>query len=235
MVDVAILITVSVINILLAFIVVSRNYKSKANRLYGLMVLSVIFWSICNFLTNTVTQFSLSLIINRVSFAAGYLMALSVWFFSINFPYSIKVNKYQKSLVWIISPIVVILSLTSVFVETVNYNPEKQITDITPGALYYLYVLAAMFLLGTAAVNFIKVYRSNLTTNVARRQLIYTAIGIVCTFLWILMTAAVVPLVTGDWTISRYASLGTIFLVSFIAYAIVKHRLFDIPDAETGY
>lgn len=228
MVDVVILLAVSAINLILAFIVVGRNYKSRANRLYGVMVMSVIFWSICNFLTNTITSYQASLQINRVAFAAGYLMALSVWFFSFNFPYAIKIKRYQKIAVWIISPLVVVLSLTPAFVETVAYNEQKFITDIKPGTLYYFYIASAVFLLGAAAVNFVSVYRSKTTTSVARRQLIYSAIGIASTFVWILATAAVIPLITGDWTISRYASLGTVFLVSFIAYAIIKHRLFDI-------
>jgi len=217
-----------VTNTVLGATVLSRNIKNKINRLYTLLAITVMCWTTANYFTNHVHGHVTQLIVNRVSFALGLILAAVVWVFSLYFPKKIAEHNTQRRIAYILLPIAVALSSTSFIVNDVIYRPEKALTDVTTGSLYLIYVFTALIFFTFLFINFHQAFKSKATGVIERQQIVYSAIGILLTFVWILLTTAVIPSITNDWGISKIGIIGSLFLVTFIGYAIIRHKLFDI-------
>jgi signal transduction histidine kinase len=226
MLDTILLIIVVIINVILITVVLFRDVKSKINRLYVLVAGTLIVWSIANYFTNHVSTYGAQLFTNRLAFAAGFLIAASVWLFSSNFPRKLIDVKYQNTFAVIMLPTVLVLCFTPLIIARTSYRVQDEVTDIIAGSLYPIYLIGVGGFFGLVAYNF---YRSSRNADrVTRAQIFYISAGILSTFLWIAGTSAIVPAVTGDWEISKYGGIGSVLLISLTAYAIIKHGLFDI-------
>src|SRR3990167_5302617 len=217
-----------VTNSALAVTVLSRNTKNKINRLYASLAFTVMCWTTANYFTNHVEGHGTQLIVNRISFIAGLMLSAVVWVFSLFFPYKVSEHQRQRLFAYIILPVTVILSSTSAIVSDVVYRPEKQITDVITGSFYLIYVVTALIFFVFLFFNFRQAYRAKTATTTEKQQIIFSATGVLLTFIWILLTTAVIPSITNDWSISKIGIIGSLFLVSFIGYAIIRHKLFDI-------
>jgi len=221
------LVVVIIVNLLLAILVLSRNVHSRVNRLYGLLSLMVIVWSVANFLSNENTTHGRLVFANRLALTAGLWLVAAVWIFVVHFPVKRR-HRVQTVFAAIVLPIVSMLTLfTPYIVADVTFNATKQVGDILTGSLYTIYVALLVIFLILTFRNFYTAYRLK-SDRLTRQQITSAAVGIILGFLWILITSAIIPALTGDWTVSKLGILGSLFMVGFIAYAIVRHRLFDI-------
>jgi len=59
-------------------------------------------------------------------------------------------------------------------------------------------------------------------------QIRFIRYGVILSFIFGLLTNAIIPYIAQDWTLARSGPFLTVFLVSLISYAIVRHKLFDI-------
>lgn len=229
MLDLIVLITVIVVNVLFVLLVLSRNARKTQNILYALMIFLLIVWSTINYFTNHVTNYTAQLYLNRFSFASALILIVSVWLFSVYFPRRIEKYSMQRVVgIGLILPVFFLMALSTYMVASVSYSAEREVTDVQTGPLYGLYVVSVLIFLLFIVKNFYSAYRSKQTDNRSRQQIIYTAVGIIFTFVWSVVTTTIWPQITGDWVVSKLGIAGSLFLGSFIGVAIVKHKLFDI-------
>lgn len=125
-------------------------------------------------------------------------------------------------------PVLLVTAFTGLMVKSVDYDVSKQVTNIISGPIYPVYILVTLVILSFISKNFYKAYHSPQANSLSRQQILYTAFGIIFTFIWSLVTTTIWPQVTGDWQISKFGIIGSIFLGSFIGVAIIRHKLFDI-------
>ncbi len=227
MLDLVALLLVVFVNAALALLVLSRNTKNIVNRLYSLLALAVIAWSSFNYFSNHVKTYQVQLIINRLAFTSGFVLLIVVWFFSLYFPKRLQNNRKQKKLVLLCAPIILVLTMTNLVIEKVTYRPERDLTEIIPGSLYAIYIAGVIFL-AVFLVGNLYTARKTSKTFTMRQQVVFVGAGILLTFLWILLSSAVLPAITNNWGISKLGTLGSLSLVGLTAYAVVKHKLFDI-------
>lgn len=214
---------------LLGLLVVVRNRRNITFRLFGVLTLAAILWFVANYFTNHVSGYSAQLFANKLSLFVGFLLISAVWLLSLYFPRKLSEHIWQRRIAAVIVPLLLFVTLfTNGIVASTVYRPDKKITDINTGNLYYFYVLSAAIFFGFLAYNFFKSYRSRELNRIQKQQVLYAAIGLVLAFAWAVLTAVVIPSVTGNWEISKYGAVGGWFIVSFVSYAIVRHKLFDI-------
>lgn len=99
-------------------------------------------------------------------------------------------------------------------------------TDILPGPMYNLYTVVVLLLLGFAARVYIK-NRKHADT-IQRLQSRFMAFGLLISFFWALTFSVILPLFVTTWVTAKVGPVGTIFFVGATAYAIVRHKLFDV-------
>lgn len=214
---------------LLGLTIVARNLRNQTLQLFGLLTLTAISWFVTNYLTNHVSGYSNQLFFNKLSLFVGFLLILSVWLLSLYFPKKLVKHRIQRVIAWILTPLLLFVTLfTNQVVSSVVYVPEKMLTDINTGNLYIFYVVVAVIFFGFLAFNFYNSFKSPKLNSLEKQQVLFAAIGLLLSFAWSILTAAVIPSISGNWEISKYGAIGSWFIVSFVSYAIVRHKLFDI-------
>jgi signal transduction histidine kinase len=213
-----------VLNVLIGFSVVARNYKDKSNLIFGGFITSGMGWAILNYMSNNGSHTS-KLIGNRGAFTAGLCAMILLWFFSQFYPHRRHRSRFQSA-VLLLSPLAIIVSTTPLLVASFQDQPNKGVTSIVPGPAYlpFLIYLATVFVL--AIVNFRKSAKSAKGSLKQRIELIYIGIG--ASFIWGLMLSAALPFFTNNWSAAKYGPFGLLFLTGSIFYALTKHQLFDV-------
>ncbi len=216
--------TVAILNLTLGLFVFTRNPRSPQNRAFAFFAVMVSLWGCSNFLSNVGAPES-KLFFNRFSYTVAMLSILALLIFSLLWPKRSSFRLKDKISIFI-APIFFVLSLTPMVVMNYVVRPGQQATDIESGPLYLVFVGYIVLIFIFACVNFRKMYMQSNVMDKTRIQ--FTSIGIGLSFTWVVITSAIVPYFTGDWDLSMLGPLGTIIMIAAIAYAIIRHRLFDI-------
>ena len=229
MTDLIVLLIATFVTGILGAVVLLRNHRDTTYRLFSFLTLMAILWGFTNYATNHVSGYQTQLFANKLSLAVGFLLIQAIWLLSLYFPRRTGAHRTQKLASLIVAPILLFLTLfTNYIVTSVIYVPSKKITNITTGSLYYFYVFAAALFFLYLIQNFRKAYTAQNVTRLQRQQILYASIGLLLSFLWIILTAAVIPSVTHNWEISKFGTIGALFTVIFISFSIIRHQLFDI-------
>jgi signal transduction histidine kinase len=136
-------------------------------------------------------------------------------------------GKFWDGLLSAIGVVVALLSLTSWVSGEVSKVGDA--LHFSVGSILFLYILAIGTFIFLLLRTFLKIIHR--TRGREKMQAIYILVGFTVTPLLALITNAIIPSITHSW---HSASLGpsfTVLLVGTIAYAIIKHRLFDIRSA----
>ncbi len=229
MLELVVLLVSIVAMAVLGLLVLVRNRHYITYQLFGLLTLTAILWFIANYFTNHINGYGPQLFVNKLSLFVGFLLISAVWMLSLYFPRKLSQHVWQRRIALILIPLLLFVTLfTRGIVASTVYRPDKKLTEINAGSLYYFYVLSAAIFFGFLAFNFYKSYKSRELNRVQKQQVLYAAIGLLLSFAWSVATAVVIPSITGNWEISKFGAVGSWFIVSFVSYAIIRHKLFDI-------
>ena len=224
-----ILIITSAVNVGVLLMVLSRK-TSETNilsvRIFTSSIVSLLAWSTFNYLADHASMLSDALFWTKATFPAALLMGLSIVFFSITFP--VKSENYQKT-ISLYAFLVVIFSIASMgdsIIKSVTLVESVGISQVEVGYLYPAIVFMYLTFIGHSTYNFVKSHRS--LQGRQKSQVTCVLIGWT-TFLSIaVMTNAVLPLITGNANWSKFGPLGSVLMVIFISYAIIRHQFLDI-------
>ncbi len=219
-----ILLFVVIINLLLGLFVFARNPKSKVNIIFLVLVVNVCLWSISSYLTDNASSEIARLYFAKAAFVFPVLFSGSLVIFSKVFPVNSSYRMRDLLFPLIITLFGVFISITNLVVAGINLRNDG--TDILPGTMYNAYTLVVVSLFAIATYNYIKAMRHS--NAMQRMQAKYFALGLFISFFWALIFNAILPLVLTSFVTAKIGPLGTVFLVSMTAYAIIRHKLFDV-------
>lgn len=219
-----VLLFVIIINVLLGLFVFVRNVRSKVNILFLSMVVNICLWSISSFLTDNANGEMLRLFFGKGAFVFPVLFTGSLVIFSLLFPVDQKFKPRQIIAPFVLTLIGVIFSVTNLVVAGVNIRPDG--TDILPGPMYNVYTLIVVGLFAMATRNYIRGIRQ--ANAIQKMQAKFFAFGLTISFMWALLFNVLLPIYITSFVTAKYGPVGTVALVGFTAYAIVKHKLFDV-------
>ncbi len=186
----------------------------------------VTVWIISSFITDYYHGADLSLndIANRVAYVAGLSAVIAAVWFTYFFPARQEVPSREVLAVLIFSGVLLLLSPTDYIAGTVYL--DEGMLHFHAGVLSWLYVLGAFSGIGLIIRNLI---RSTKNVDVRRRQQVRLVTAAFCaTAVLALSLNVIIPLFGLGWSTTRLGPLSTLVLVGVIAYAMIKHQLFDM-------
>lgn len=210
-------------NSFLGLMILLRNPRSTTNRLFFALVICCILWMISSFLTDN-APIEQRLWWGKLAFVFPIFVTLCLALLSKVFPINTKSSKNLPIKLFGLAAVGVIISLTDLVVNGMQVKANG--TDLTPGPLYFGFVIIIVLILAYAIRNQIKTRGILTKSQKVQSQLIIT--GFVLGFLWVLATNVLLPLVQASWQTTNIGPFGTVIFIAFTAYAIIRYRMFDI-------
>lgn len=224
MIDLIVLIACNIANLLLGLSILLRNPRGKVNKAFALLSFSIIFWTTCNFLADTMPT-GVDLFC-RLTFIGGTLIAFSILKLSEHFPNEgIYTNKLINKLQLSFSIIITGLSLSPWIIASAN--PGSLGAELIVGPLYFVYIIYIVQALFVMLYNF-RIQIKESYSALQRNQIHLILAGLLLYAFFAIGSNLLLPLVVDNWTSSRFGPVFSFFLVGLTAYAIIRHRLFDI-------
>lgn len=225
------LLIMTIANFILAFLIYFRSSRTKANLFYSLVVSSAAFWTFCMFMFRSVDG-ELLKIWSVVLWAATIPIVYFFLYFSLNFPHEQKIKPYLHFLIGFPS--------LAAFLIVIHFGILKQALFIDgykgfifslPNFYFYSFYIIIYF-----AVSFIILFSKYLqiADKYLRAQLFFVTIGSLISALAGVIFGIFLPL-AGNFKLYWLSPGLTVALTVFVAYAILKHRLFKVKVIITEF
>lgn len=225
-------ILIIVANFLLGVFCLLRNPKKLLNINFFVFTTVTSLWIAANYFGSTVDNTAIADLLVKLDFALGVLVA------NLFLILTCTIGSINKKYLLIVCSIT--LPITVVLMGLVETNQVIGIIHSTEGIrteskgilnIIYQFVLAGYVVAGIAILT-LKRRRSR---GLERDQISIMLLGLFVTSVFILVTNLILPMVVNSTelltNIQRLSYSGIVFFIAMTAYAIVKHRLFDIRAA----
>lgn len=210
--------------LLIATTVLLRNSQNKVNRSFAFLDLSIVGWLLSLFVADTVSSESVALLALRIGLAVSVLMAFLFLLFSFIFTHQ-KLPNYIKYVANLLLLVFVPLSLTPIIVPSVSIGETgAQIGEVTLFYTLHTLVLALFFIVGLVTI-----YRYRRSANgLEKQQIRLLTIAILFAFITNVVTGFILELLDFVGAGNLVGTFSLFIFSAITAYAIVKHKLFDI-------
>lgn len=204
-----------------------KNRTGKDSKIFALLITTVLAWIIPNYFADA--DVPRALFWSRLTYAGSSTIAFSILLFSQHFLFDKLLPKFIRIITYIIPGIFVIISMTNLIVAQIEIFSWG--TNIVPGILnfsYPIFFFAYMFL-----SMFIIFKKHKESTGVQKIQLRSVMIGILISLIIAYLTNSLSFYITGNYQLAAYGPYATLVMIAFIAYAIIKDKLFDLKLIAT--
>lgn len=173
-----------------------------------------------------------SLFFTRLAFSAIALTTLFVYLFSKVFPlaqdskekFQIKLNLFDLIVFVIVLALSVIASTTNLMVTDINI--VKNIAQPIYGSFYLVNLLIVG---GTGVVSIFNIWKKlQKSEGIQKEQVRYVLAGLAITAIFLFITNAFIPLVTGSSFSSQFGPISLTIFATFTSISILKYRLYDL-------
>ena len=222
---VPILSLVIILNFIIGIIILSRGFKNKVNFLFGLISVGVSLWA-AGILGFYLIKIPLDYLWIIETHSSAAFIAVIFLLFTFNFP-TLLTKKIYIRLMPLIPFSIIIYYLF--FTKDIIGNVNGVNYEIHSGYIFYSLFVMLCFFIGYFAL-FLQYKKSS--NDEQRIQVKYVLGGAILSSI----LASISDLMLPYFGIFEYNWLGpifTFFLVGTIAYAILKHHLFDIKVIAT--
>jgi len=218
------LLVASFISLILAILILSKNYKKEANVAYFLFVVWTFLWGIGIAMFRFENEISRMFFWNREFIIAASLIANGLLHLSFVFP------EKKDSFGWVKR---ILIYFPSILVAIGVFIPNLFIKDIIVqswgnesilGSGYWFYGLYFSIFSIWTLINFFKHYREKI--GKAKKQIAYMIVGIIIS-LFIGGIFDLLLILLGNYKFVWVGPNASFVMVIFIGYAIVKHQLLD--------
>jgi signal transduction histidine kinase len=202
-----------------------NNTKSAKNKFFALTSLLIVLWLTFLFIGDTTTSLPVALWALRFGLFFGQLVFLAFYLFALEFPFKTHPGMLAR-LVWSL-PIIVssVALLTPLGVQSVSIKDF----GVQPEAIGPLY--ASSDLLGVAylLVSIWVLYKNRRKASAQQRsQINLVLMGLTVAIAANVFSGIIVTLLRVDATYIWIGSFSLFIFSLFVAYAIIRHRLFDV-------
>ncbi|HEX5797623.1 MAG TPA: ATP-binding protein [Candidatus Saccharimonadales bacterium] len=223
MLEIVVLVFSSVINVLLGMVVYLKNPRSATSRFFALLTASFALWSWASYFSVNPIFFSQLFWVRLVIMLAAFL-CLSVFLTFTTFPArSIEGNRLISKLAVVYALFVMVVSQTPMI-----FIADRQDNPVPNFGIVFFAILVILFL-GGGIFNLFNKYRQS--EGNTRDQIRFVILGLIGSFSLIFLTNFMLVIF---FDIRSLIPLGPAFTLIFsisMAYAIIRHKLFDIKRA----
>lgn len=210
-------------NIVLGALVLAKNPHAKLNRYFALFAVTLGLWSTTNYISLHPVFFS-QLMWIRIVMALVAFMMLFMTLLANTFPTGQPFKQWiERAFPWM-AVIASITALSPFLFPKVSYAGGQIQPVPGPGMVLFLpFILLMLFY--SISVLVIKLRRLK---GIAKEYVRYGLIGIVATFVLLLLSNFIVVLAFHSSILVPFSPLITLVFTASFAYGIVRRRLFDI-------
>lgn len=215
----------------LGIVVFESDKKSATTRAFLLFAILTVLWSVANFFTTQISDPAVAVKVVRVSIFLALWHAFT--FFNLFYIFPAKrvrhADKYY-TLVLIVGAVSLILLLTPLAIRAVVETGTVTRAENGPGIIAFA-LLALFFVVGGL---YLLAHKFILSKGSARVPYAYMLGGAVGTFALLLAFNLALPAFLDN---SRFVAFGGVYLLPFVlaaAYAIIRHRLFNVKVIASG-
>ena len=209
--------------LLIGLTIFLRDPTNRTNRTYGFFSLAAVSWTLSNYLSEVRAT---NIWLLRLTFLSGVLIFYTVTQFIVSMK-SAQSIKFEKSITIfkVSSYLVAALSLTPFFV--ISESPGNAGSSINTGFGYVIFLVYLAFAF-IYVISMMIYERQHASTVIAKKQLSIITLGVIIYAILAIGANVVLPLLVNNWSSSNYGPIFTLVFVGVLAYAIIRHRLFDI-------
>ncbi len=211
--DLAILTICGLAITLLGLIIFVRNPSQPNNLRFASLSLSLVGWTIFNYLSDNAS--SHNLLYTRLTFFFGVAAIFTVLNFIANFPSETVFRKnillrFHRILTFLIAPLVFLPS----FISGVGASAEDGYINTS-----YLYNFFILYVAYSLLLLFYIIARQNhfAKSSAQKQQAIFVSWGIVLYAILAISSNVILPMIIDDWSVSRYGPAFTLFFVGVVA------------------
>lgn len=205
--------------------VLLNNPKKNTNKIFFILNLNIAVWLFTLFIADVTQSTSVALIAIRTANALGTTISLLFLYFSLLFPFTTKLKKYQ----WFIISIPTILFVLLCYSNLITPAVEIQGFGAQPLGLGVPYIALTIYQVINFVAGFIVLfYKHKKSDGNSKEQIKYVLIASILALVINIFANFILPIfqISTNTVLLGGASL---FLFSLIVgYAIVRHQLFDI-------
>lgn len=223
--SIIVLLLVCVANLSLGLFVLVRDPKSLVTRSFFSITIFISAWAVCNYLTENANSLNLNTFFNRLAYPAGFLAITSTVLFTKNFTSQSVKSGHRHLLLIFFSLCFSIFSATNFVTGYVAKDNGELI--FTAGSLIGVYIAAIVLMVSIIIRDFYHAIRYGTQTQKSQAWIIMVSLVFSISIGTVLN--AVIPAIFENFNSAKFGpSILSLFLVSTISYAIVKHKVFDI-------
>lgn len=211
------------ISLILGIFVLFQNRRTLSNNVLFYTILAFVIWVLCDSIywasnRSDVIMFvwSIDILVEPLVYIGGLYLAY------------VLVNKkdipfnWKMSLAILYAPLVILLSTKFTLS---SFDLETCLANEGPMALYYSYFIEIILIIWII-IFFVKRYLSSIDSQY-RKKILYLSIGTL-SFLVAFSWGNITGSFTDDWQLGQYGLFGMPVFIAFLAYTIVRFKLFNI-------
>jgi signal transduction histidine kinase len=182
---------------------------------------------LANFFISVVTNSVVVNLLNGVAYSFGFLAIFLSFLFSQSYPVESKFIGNRKALITSIAAALIfsIFSATSYIAGTATLNSDGEI-NFSSAPVEHVYTVIALLLVIAIAIR--SIYLISATKGTEKSQAIYIMLALGASILVGITGNLILPLFNIDISYEFFSPITSLIVISFIAYAITRHGLFDV-------
>jgi len=213
--------------IVMGLFVLLKSRNEQTNQYFFVITIAIAGWILTNYFSNSSALSPAQLLLfNKAVFVFPALCTGLAVLFSLSITGIGKnISRWTHGIIAIVPVIIAALGATDFVVAGVTRG-DGGVYGIVFGPLIFLYFAYHLTYLCSLVPIFIKAFRNSEHSRLVRLQ--YVIAGLFSTFALILLTNLVMPFLFHSYALVGVGPYATLILITSFAYAIVKHRLFDL-------
>lgn len=211
------------VSLILGIFVLFQNRRTLSNNVLFYTILAFVIWVLCDSIywasnRSDVIMFvwSIDILVEPLVYIGGLYLAY-ILSSKKDIPF-----KWKMSLAILYAPLVILLSTKFTLS---SFDLETCLANEGPIALYYSYFIEIVSIIWIIIL-FVKRYLSSIDSQY-RKKILYLSIGIL-SFLVAFSWGNITGSFTNDWQLGQYGLFGMPIFIAFLAYSVVRFRLFNI-------
>ncbi len=230
MLDLIILTITFGINFALAVLILVKNRKSVANKIFIIFIFSVLVWIVANFIVDHAKDSNQALFWSQISWIMAALALYLLFIFSLFFPFKDQIRiKFKIIIPFILTLIFSIFCLSDLYKKFILYDiivGEFGVEEYIFGP-FFIYGSLFFILMGMATI--VKIFsKYRKVRGVEKMQIRYFLLGLFLLLFFSLSFSLPLPFLFNNSFLAKLSPFFSVIFVAFTTYAIVRHRLMDI-------
>jgi PAS domain S-box-containing protein len=220
------LVIVAVVNLGLARAVYLNNRRSATHRSFAIAVTSIVCWLVLAFLSDQPVLASWALPLNQLTMAAATAGLALLLHFVLLFPKPVgRIASPWRIAFTVSAAVTAITAFTPLVVAAVLFKSYG--TDLVPGPMFVTagvwQLLTVICIVVALALKFRRI-----TGGRERAQLRFLLLGLALFTISAITLGLLLPMAVGSYQLSSLNTFTSLFIVGFVAYAMIKHRLMEM-------